>query len=85
MSTRTKRISVRVPNDIYDDIETKAEQKGIIFSKEVVKRLRNQGDTPLPAVLAKTQNIINLTRAGKTEEAQKEMNLLWQKTLTFSK
>ena len=85
MSTRTKRISVRVPNDIYDDIETKAEQKGIIFSKEVVKRLRNQGDTPLPAFLSKTQNIINLTRAGKTEEAQKEMNLLWQKTLTFSK
>ena len=85
MSTRTKRISVRVPNDIYDDIETKAEQKGIIFSKEVVKRLRNQGDTPLPTVLAKTQTIINLTRAGKTKEAQKEMNLLWEKTLTFSK
>ena len=77
--------SIRFPDDMYEDLMTKAEQKKIKFSKEVVNRLRNQGDTPLPAVLAKTQNIINLTRAGKTEEAQKEMNLLWEKTLTSSK
>jgi len=82
MSTRK---SIRFPDDIYEEIETKAKQKGIKFSKEVVNRLRNQGDTPLPAILAKTQTIINLTRAGKTKEAQKEMNLLWEKTLTSSK
>ena len=82
MSTRK---SIRFPDDIYEEIDTKAKQKRIKFSKEVVNRLRNQGDTPLPAVLAKTQNIINLSRAGKNEEAQKEMNLLWQKTLTSSK
>ena len=82
MSTRK---SIRFPDDIYEEIDTKAKQKRIKFSKEVVNRLRNQGDTPLPAILAKTQNIINLTRAGKTKEAQKEMNLLWEKTLTSSK
>ena len=68
MSTRK---SIRFPDDIYEEIETKAKQKRIKFSKEVVNRLRNQGDTPLPAVLAKTQNIINLSRAGKMKKLKR--------------
>ena len=85
MRTHTTAKTIRIPNDTLTDIEETAKHKNVSFSKEAVNRLRQRDDTPVPAILAKTQTIINLTREGKTKEAQKEMNQLWERISILSK
>lgn len=90
MRKETTVKSIRIPNDIIADIEETAKEKKTTFSKEVIRRLRNKGDsdTKSPIFLAKVQTIINFSLEGAetgnvemVKKAQEEARKLWKRKL----
>lgn len=79
MKTGTSPKTLRIPNDMIADIERVAEEKNTTFSDVAIDRMRHSDNSLTPAVLAKVQTIINLSKNGEIEEAQREANSLWAK------
>jgi len=77
MKTGTSPKTLRIPNDMIADIERVAEEKNTTFSDVAIDRMRQNDNSLTPAVLAKVQTIINLSKNGEIEEAQREANSLW--------
>ncbi|SEH48612.1 hypothetical protein SAMN02910265_00998 [Ruminococcus flavefaciens] len=89
MKSRTTAKTIRIPNDIYADIEREAAKKDTSFSKEAIDRLRHVDNSLTPDILATIQTIINKSLEGvKTgsckpiKEAQEEANKLWKNKLS---
>ncbi len=77
MKKGTSPKTLRIPNDTISDIEKEAKEKNTTFSDVAIDRMRHKDNPLTPAVLARVQTIINLSKNGEVEEAQKESNKLW--------
>lgn len=73
-----KKKSIWIEEETIADIEKEAKERGSKFAAIANERLKQRANIPTPYILAKTQTIINLCRAGKIEEAQEEENKLWK-------
>ena len=73
---KTKK-SIWIDNDIIADIQKEASDRDVKFAVVANERLRQRNDAQLPIIRAITQNIINLCRVGKYDEAQEEEDKLW--------
>ena len=70
--------SIWIEEETIADIENEANERGTKFSIIANERLKQRTDIVPPSALTKTQNIINLCRKGKFDEAQQEENKLWK-------
>ena len=73
-----KKISMWIEEDTIADIKKEAEDRGSKFANIANERMKQRADLTPPIVAAKVQTIINLSRAGKYDEAQEEENKLWK-------
>ena len=72
-----KKKSMWIEEDTIADIEKEASDRDVKFSVVANERLRQRNDAQLPIIRARTQDIINLCRAGKYDEAQEVEDKLW--------
>ena len=94
MKNGTSPKTMRIPNDIIADIEETAKEKKTTFSKEAIRRFRNNGsdDKNYSLLFAKMQTIINFSLEGAetgnvemVKRAQEEARKLWKRKLISSK
>ena len=74
-----KKKSIWIDEDTIADIEKEAKEKGVKFPAVANERMKHRADESngaTPYIRSKTQNIINLCRLGKFDEAQEEANKL---------
>lgn len=74
-----KKKSIWIDEDTIADIKKEAKERGVKFpaiANERMKHRVDESNVATPCIRARTQNIINLCRAGKFDEAQEEANKL---------
>ena len=70
---------------LISDIEQTAKDKGITFSEEAVRRMKNSDSSLTPDVMVKVQNVVNLSLEAaftksedKAYKALEGVNELWK-------
>ena len=74
-----KKKSIWIDEETIADIEKEAKERGskfAVIANERMKHRTDESNGATPYIRAKTQNIINLCRLGKFDEAQEEANKL---------
>ena len=74
-----KKKSIWIDEDTIADIENEAKERGSKFAVIANERMKHRADESneaTPYIRARTQDIINLCRLGKFDEAQEEANKL---------
>ena len=85
MRSKSTVKSLRMSDTLISDIEQTAKDKGITFSEEAVRRMKNSDSSLTPDVMVKVQNVVNLSLEAaftksedKAYKALEGVNELWK-------